>query len=192
MALRSRSWSTHLTRREALKATGLIAAGAAISCTPLRYAVQAVPAEYSSATDLQERVLQAFTETVLPGIAGCRSAMVLRDQAYPFAPYAGTFAASLSARAKSMYGVRSFDRLPAALRAEVICSGLVADAMSRRVYAAAIFLLQVACYAGIYATGGCEAIDFDGNGPPRSPRQVAYADTARFSAIEQSIDGNPN
>ena len=71
-------------------------------------------------------------------------------------------------------------------------SGLSADATTERLYRGAIFLTQIACYAGIYdPEGGCPLIQFDGGYGVRGLDATTYPEPERFLARSVTRDGNP-
>src|SRR5438105_1734614 len=102
-----------IPRRQALRQLGLITAGLAAACTPLRVLVSAYPQAFDDDGGLMDRVIRAFVTAVIPGAPADDPDLVRAhtDPAYPFAQYAGFFAADLSRRA-----VR---RLPADVRSAV-------------------------------------------------------------------------
>ena len=96
--------------------------------------------------------MRAFTAAVIPGFdpGTTDPARALLDHRYPFAKYAPFFASDLSRRAAQRFAGSSFASLDLAQRTAVIMEGLEGDATTRKLYRGAIFLTQVAIYAGIY------------------------------------------
>jgi hypothetical protein len=185
---------TAVTRRQALRSIGLLAAGTLAGCTPVRIALKWAPANYSGGAPLVDRVLRAFVATVLPGADPQRleCARVFVDANYPFASYASTFAADLSSRAHHSYGAPNFALLGPAERTAVVQAALRADAATRKLYTGAIFLAQVAFYSGFYDDGGCSLIGFEGRFRSRPVNELGYADPAAYMARATSRNGNPN
>ena len=56
-----------IPRRQALHQLGLIAAGLAAACTPVRVLVSAYPQAFDDDDELVDRVLRAFVTAVIPG-----------------------------------------------------------------------------------------------------------------------------
>src|SRR2546430_16467975 len=119
-----------IPRRHALRQLGLIAAGLAAACTPMRVLVSAYPQGFDDDDGLVDRVLRAFVTAVIPGAPADDPNLVRAhtDPAYPFAQYAGFFAADLSRRAARRFDGRAFERLPLPERAAGVAGGLAAGA----------------------------------------------------------------
>lgn len=185
---------TLLSRREALRHVGALAAGVAAACTPLRIVLHDYPERFESDADLQERVLLAFATTVIPEAdpGAPHLTRAFADPAYPFAVYRAYFVSDLSRRGAERFGEPSFDRLNHSQRTAVISDGLRADATTRKVYTGAIYLLQISYYAGIYdALSGCALIGFEGVYRFRGAEAITYPDPERFLAAARTADGNP-
>jgi len=155
-----------VSRREAVRSLGLMAAGlAASACAPLRILTGSYPDEFKHRPDVVDRALRAFVSTVIPG-ADPDAADLTRaytDPHYPFARYAAFFASDLTRRAHDRFGEHAFDRLTINQRTAVIRDGLEADGTTRKLYQGAIYLAQIAFYGGIYDDdAGCPLIDFPG------------------------------
>src|SRR2546428_3408689 len=90
-----------LTRRQLLQHLGLITAGLAVACTPLKVLTSASPQAFDDDAELTDGVLRAFALTVIPSApAGDPDlARAFTDPDLPFAPYAGFFASDLARRA---------------------------------------------------------------------------------------------
>lgn len=180
------------TRRVALRMLSVAALGLATGCAPLRIALRWSPAEFRDDPAAVDRVLRAFVATVLPGTElGDDAARVLLDDAYPFAPYAATFTADLSARGARRFGSERFDSLGADQRTAVVESGLRADTITRKLYTGAIFLTQISFYAGTHHDAGCPAIGFEGSYRPRPRTELTYPDPDRFLPHAATETGNP-
>ena len=186
--------TTALSRRDALRYGGVLLAGFAAACTPLRILLHAYPQCFESDAALLERVLRAFALTVIPEADhdAPHLTRAFGDPAYPFAAYRAFFASDLSRRGAERFGEPSFDRLTHAQRTAVIGDGLRADATTRKLYTGAIYLLQISYYAGIYdALGGCPLIGFDGVYRYRGPAAITHPDPERFLGASRTVDGNP-
>jgi hypothetical protein len=182
----------NISRRQLLQQLGLIAAGLAAACTPVRVLVNAYPQRFDDDPVLVDRVLSAFVTAVIPGAAAGDPDLTraFTDRDYPFAPFAAFFAADLERRARARFG-EAFERLSPAARTALIADGLAADATSRKLYSGAIALAQIACYAGIYdAKKGCTLIGFEGgyHFPPLA--DITYPEPTRFLAAALTPDGN--
>src|SRR5437763_6700550 len=141
-----------ISRRQALRQLGLVAAGLTAACTPLRVLGSAYPQAFDDDDALVDRVLRAFVTAVIPGAPADDPDLVraYTDPAYPFAQYVGFFAADLSRRATRRFEGRRFERLPVRERTAVIAEGLAADGTTRKLYNGAVALAQITFYAGIY------------------------------------------
>lgn len=191
---RSGSAPRTLGRRELLRRLGLATAGLAVgACTPLRIGLHAWPERFDAEPGLTDRVLRAFVATIVPGVdpgAG-DPARPLRDPYYHFSRYRAFLASDLCRRAARRFGEGAFERLPLRRREEVVSDGLHADGTTRRLYVGAVFLVQVATYAGIYDDAhGCPLIDFEGRFRPRPLSEFTYPSPGRFLASGLTDDGN--
>src|SRR2546425_372730 len=134
-----------LSRRDALRSLGLIAAGVAVGCTPLRLALHDYPSELD-ARDMLDRVLRAFATAVVPAARADEPDLVraLGDPYYPFAEYRAFFADDLRSRAQRLFATRDFDRLELQQRTAVIQDGLTnADWATKKLYTGAVYLTQI-------------------------------------------------
>lgn len=192
---RSNLPGTPITRRQLLCRAGVLAAGLAAGCTPLRLAFRASPAPFRGHGGAADHALAAFVRTVAPRAAGSTEelARVFGDPAYPFASYRSFFASDLCRRSEDRFGTNRFDTLTAEARARIVEDGLHGDAVARRLYGGATFLAQVAVYAGIYddARGG-RAINFDGANSGFPPEALTYPVPEWYLPAASSLDGNPN
>jgi|SRR5437660_6526429 len=182
-----------IPRRHALRQLGLIAAGLAAACTPMRVLTSAYPQVFDDDDGLVDRVLRAFVTAVIPDAPQDDPDLVRAhtDPAYPFAQYAGFFAADLSRRAARRFGARAFERLDVGERTAVIAEGLAADATTRKLYSGAVVLAQIAFYAGIYdPRKGCPAIGFEGGNHWHPLTDITYPDPERFLSHTRTADGN--
>ncbi len=182
------------SRRDALRHLGVLAAGLATACTPLRIVLHDYPRAFETDAALLDRVLRAFATTVIPEADPDAPHLVraFGDPAYPFAAYRSYFASDLSHRGAARFGEPAFDRLTPAQRTLVVADGLRADATTRKLYTGAIFLMQLSYYAGIYDPAtGCPLIGFEGVYRFRGPDAITHPDPERFFAEMITRDGNP-
>jgi hypothetical protein len=182
-----------IARRQALRQLGLVVAGLTAACTPMRVLVSAYPQTFDDDDGLVDRVLRGFATAVIPDAPPDDPDLVRAhtDPAYPFAQYAGFFAADLSRRAARRFDGRAFERLDVAERTAVIAEGLAADATTRKLYNGAVVLAQIAFYAGIYdPRKGCPAIGFEGGNHLHPLSDITYPDPERFLSHARTADGN--
>jgi hypothetical protein len=182
-----------IPRRQALRQLALVAVGCTAACTPLRVLVNAYPRAFDEDDTLVERVLRAFVTAVIPGARSDDPDLIRAhlDPAYPFAQYAGFFAADLSRRAGRAFEGRPFERLELAERTAVVREGLAADATTSKLYNGAVVLAQIACYAGMYDDRkGCPMIGFEGGYHWHSATDITHPDAARFLSHARTADGN--
>jgi hypothetical protein len=179
-------------RRELI---GLLAAAGLAGCTPARILLQAYPEPFKQDDELNERILSAFADAIIPG-AGEHDRNVVRvyrDEFYPFAKYHRYFASDLCRRAGDVCGTEEFGRLSRRERERVIEAALASDGTSRKLYSGAIMLTQVAFYGGIYDDQrGCAEIAFDGEYRFRGLEAVTYPDPERFLATPMTPSGHPH
>ena len=185
--------SQAINRRTALRSLGLLALGATVGCTPLRVVLNRHPRALDDDAELEDRVLRAFLATVIPGAdTGAPDAIrIFHDRAYPFARYATFFAGDLCRRAAARCRGLTFDRLEAAERTAVVQAGLAADGTTQQLYGGAIYLAQIATYAGIYdAERGSPLIEFEGRYRFRGIAAICHPDPERFLATALTASGN--
>jgi hypothetical protein len=182
---------TSIARREALRRLGVLTAGLASACTPLRIVLHDYPSAFDG-EEASDRVLRAFVLTVIPE-ADARDPNLLRafrDPDLRFAPYRGFFVSDLCQRSAARTG-ESFDRLNQAERLAVVQEGLGADATTARLYTGAILVAQASYYGGIYDdTRGCALIEFEGAYQFRGLAAITYPDPERFLSWPLTADGN--
>jgi hypothetical protein len=189
--------SEGMTRRSMLRTLGIVALGSAAGglagCAPLRVATRWAPAGYAHDGGRVDAALAMFAATIVPGADAEPSdaARILLDDAYPFRSYARTFAADLDSRTRRLSGPPAFTQADAASREAVVADGLRADAATRRLYAGAIFMVQVSFYAGLYTDDGCPLIGFDGRFRGIDRRTHTHPHPERFRAAYATTDGNP-
>lgn len=182
-----------LGRREALLRLAQISVALAASgCTPVRYVLHLYPDELDR-TDAGDRILAAFGRTVVPGarVNDPNVFRALRDPALPFHRFAGFLAADLDDRAQRRHRC-GFAALGPEQRVAVVEDGLQAGGTTCRLYEGAIFLTQIAHFAGIYdPEHGCPLIDFDGAYRFHDLEATTFPDPDRYLARSVSPDGNP-
>lgn len=182
-----------VSRRAVLRTMGLASVALVAGCTPLRILLHDYPKMFDDDRSLTDRILRAFVITVLPG-ADPRAPDLTRaffDPAYPFAPRASYFAADLCRRSSRAFGRSAFDGLDPGRRSQIIDGALHDDATTRRLYNGAIFLAQVAVYAGIYDDSrGCDLIEFHGSRGLLGPHDQRYPHPELYLAREVTADGN--
>ncbi len=182
-----------IPRRQAIRGLAFLTVGLVAACTPLRVLVDAYPQVFDDDDELVDRVLRAFVTAVIPGAPADDPNLVRAhtDPAYPFAQYAGFFAADLSRRAAQRFDGRPFEQLDVHQRTTVIVDGLKADGTTRKLYSGAIALAQIAFYAGMYDDRkGCALIGFEGGYRWHAPNDITYHDPARFLSYARTADGN--
>jgi len=161
-------------------------------CTPLRYALHLYP-DGLDGTDAGDRILAAFAHTVIPGAPPGDASIFrpLTDPELPFRRYSAFLAADLNRRARGAFG-RDFDRVTPGQRMEVVERALAADGTTAQLYGGAVYLVQIAYYAGIYDDQrGCPLIGFDGAYRFRGVEATSFPDPDHYLARQVSPDGNP-
>jgi hypothetical protein len=179
-----------MERREVVRYLSWLAVTAvAGACTPLRIVTRSFPTEFKTDPDLVAETLRAFTAAVVPGFEPGRSdpARALLDTRYKFAKYAPYFASDLTRRTEQRFPGRDFASLDIEQRTRVITDGLAADATTRKLYRGAIYLTQIALYAGIYDSRGCALIRFEGR---YRGAKVSYTNPDSFLPAPATTRGN--
>lgn len=178
-----------MERRAVVRYLAVLLAGVGTgACTPLRILTRSFPDEFKHDPDIVGRTLRAFTAAVIPGFdpGNTNPARALLDHRYPFAAYAPFFASDLSRRADELFAA-AFDALTLEQRTAVIRAGLDADGTTRKLYRGAIYLTQVAIYAGIYDDTGCALIGFPGR---YRGGAISYDEPAVFLPKPRTSRGN--
>ena len=183
-----------LSRREALKRLGFLGGAAlAAGCTPVKVLLHTYPEPFDRDAALVDRVLAALAITVLPdaGVDAATLARPFYDERFPLHRYRNFLASDLCARSERLCGTDRFELLGQEERARVVEDGLAADAITEKLYTGAIFLAQIAFFAGIYdEESGCTFLDFEGRFRPRPLAEQTYPDAERFLARAATVDGN--
>ena len=182
-----------VSRAQFLRTLGLAAVGLAAGCTPVRILLKDYPAAFDHDRALAERTLHGFVTAVIPGAPEDAPNLVriYFDEKYPFARYAGFFAADLCRRAERRFGTAAFGALDRAQRTRVIEDGLSADAVTKKLYEGAVFLAQISFYPGIYDdAAGCGMIGYGGSSDLLPRHEQAHPRPERFLAAARTGDGN--
>jgi hypothetical protein len=177
------------SRRQAIR----LLAGAMGACTPATIVLKAYPEAYRPGSDATEDALEAFIDTVVPGLTAeeRKAITTLRDPFYPLARYADFFASDLDRRAMRERK-RSFQALSAEQRTAVVRGAFSGDPTTRKLYTGAVFLTQVAVYGGIQDDrAGCRLIGFPGGYRLPTATELSYDEKRRFLAPQRFADGNP-
>lgn len=183
-----------VSRRAALKSFAVLAAGVGAACTPLRMAFRWAPGGFDDDQALVDRVLRGFVTAVVPGLSVDDPNLVRHfyDDDYPLAKFRGYLASDLCQESVNRFGTPAFDQLPLAQRTKIIEGRLAKGGVTRRLYRGAVYLTQIACYAGIYDPDrGCPLINFDGRRRNTSVADSTYPMPHRFLSHEITSDGNP-
>jgi hypothetical protein len=182
-----------MTRRAALKSLGAVMGGVAAGCTPARLALQVYDHNFETDAGLTQRTLDSFVETIVPGAGGTPElrTRAFWDPAYPFAGHRAYFASDLCRRAAALHAGSRFHTLSSADRKRVVREALRADSITKRLYEGAIYLTQVAVYAGIYDDRGVGVIGFEGANPGFPAENLTYAGPCSFLPAARTSDGNP-
>ena len=182
-----------ITRRAALQSLGALMGGVAAGCTPARLALHVYDHNFETDAGLTLRTLDAFVDTVVPGAGGTpeERTRAFSDPAYPFAGYHAYFASDLCRRAAALRAGSRFHTLSREDRRRVVREGLRADSITQRLYEGAIFLTQVAIYAGIYDDRGSGVIGFEGANAGFPAEDLSYAYPRSYLPAPRTSDGNP-
>ena len=186
------SHTSHLTRRQLCAALFGVAAGAMAGCAPVRIVLDDYPERFGKPYGPTDLVLHAFAVTVAPCQANVADpARALADPFFPFARFRSWLASDLCRRAGQFRGMR-FDQLDTSQRVHVITEGLQADAVTRKVYTGAVFLIQLAAYGAIYGdVDGAPGIRYDGTYRFQGLAAVTYPEPETFLPAALTADGNP-
>ncbi len=182
-----------ITRRDVLRRLGVLTAGLATACTPLRIVLHDYPHSCDEDAGCRDRVLRAFVLTVIPEAeAGDPNlTRAFSDPDLHFAPYRGFFVSDLCRRAAARTGTATFERLSLEERTAAVQEGLQADATTARLYTGAILVAQASYYASIYDDArGCRLIGFDGAYQFHGIEAITYPDPERFLSWPATPDGN--
>lgn len=163
MGAENRDLPSALHRREFLLL--MASAGFASACTPLQIGLKIYPRDFKENTQLVDETLRAFVLTVVPGMPKDDPNLirVFHDELFRVDTHRGWLAFDLCDRARDLTGEPRFVALEYADRERVISAALAAGGVTKRLYTAAIYVSQIAIYAGIYDDdAGCPVWSFDG------------------------------
>ncbi len=184
-----------LSRRDVLRTLAWVTAGLAGSaCVPAELVFNASPAPHKRDPNIVEPILRMFVETVVPGTPVDQPglARVFFDPFYPLTSHRAWLARDLNDRAMQRFR-QPFDGLPRSARESIIRAGLASPGLTARIYNGAVFLAQVAVYAGLtHPTGACPAIGFQGPAGVLPLSDQTYPEPRRYLGRTRSVNGNPN
>jgi hypothetical protein len=181
-----------ISRHDFLKQIAFSAGFLITSCTPVKILLNTHENKFDNDTDLKQKVLSAFVGAVIPGSDNCdpNSLKIFCDEYYPFHKYCGFFISDLCAKSKNLFGTENFYDLSLQEQTELIQAGLDDDAVTSRIYSAAIFISQVSVYCSIYDDKkGCELIDFPGS-YAFVDAEMHYQNSQLYLAAELTSTGN--
>lgn len=184
-----------LSRRDVVRTLAWISAGLASSaCVPAELIFNASAAPHKRDPNIVEPILRLFVETVVPGAVVERpgSADVFFDPFYPLTPHRAWLARDLNDRAMRQFH-QPFDGLPRGSRESIIQAGLSSSGLTGRLYHGAVFLAQVAVYAGLaHPAGACPTIGFAGPSGLLPLVDQTYPEPRRYLGRAHGINGNPH
>jgi hypothetical protein len=152
------------------------------------------PGEFDIDTARVQGNLRAFAATIVPAASPTDPALIrpFYDRRYPLARFRGLFATDLARRARARSGETHLDRLSLAEREAIVREGLHGDAVMRRLYTGAVFMVQLAALGGIYAeSAGVPLLGFEGQYRFRGIEAITYPNPERFLAAALTGTGNP-
>lgn len=185
--------ATDVSRRSFLYSLLLLGGAGVVGCTPARAIFRLYDDRFDDDRELVDRFLRSFATTIIPGASPSQPDLVriFRDERFPFSRHLGLFASDLARRSHTRFGSDRFDELDAARRAMIVRDGLAADAITARLYRAAILATQVSFYGSIYDDDrGCELIGFPGANAGFSDEEMYYRETASILGPSMTADGN--
>lgn len=167
--------------------TGAITAG----CSPVKILLNSYPDKYNK-VHLQKKIFKSFVTTVIPGAEKSETDLsrILLDDYYPFAKRCAYFTSDLCSRSRNLFNSENFDELSFEQRTKVIQSGLISDTLTKKLYTAAVYMVQVSFYCGIYDDEyGCKLIDFQGSYGFMED-EIYYSNCNSLLAKEITAEGN--
>jgi len=182
-----------MERRRVLGWMVAAVAVAATGCAPARLLLRTDRPRPENGATGAEATLRAFALTIVPGVdpAAPDLARVYRDPSYPLARFRSFLVADLDRRAGRLVG-RPFALLAPRNRHAVVLSGVRAHGVTGRLYTGAVYLTQVALYAGIYDdAAGSPLIDFPGAGHLVSDEERTWPATEALFRPGPARAGNP-
>jgi len=172
-------------RRQAI---GLLATMAiASSCMPIKviFNTRKEPEKNYDTT------LRAFSEVIIPEAQFEEPGLtdVFYDEYYPFLKYIRILSEDLDKVSKKEYQTDCFSDLSLIRRTEIVDRRLIHNGVSGAIYMAAIYLIQLSYFTGIYNPDkGCELIGFQ----CEDQETDSYQDIAYFEGDPATSDGNPS
>ena len=187
-----RAGKSDVRRRDFIRI--MAGAGLATACTPVRIGLKIYPREFEEHSQLVEETLRAFVLTIVPGIPEDAPDLTrpFHDELFRLDAHCGFLASDLCTRADRIAGNRRFALLAYEDRARVVADGLAAGGVTTRLYSAAAYVTQIACYASIYDDGkGCIITGFEGRFNIERMAGVRDPHLDLFREITSSGTGNP-
>lgn len=182
-----------IARRSFLHSLLLLTGAVAVGCTPARAIFKLYDDRFDDDDVLVDAYLRAFATTIVPGarLAQPDLVRIFRDERFPFATRIGLFTSDLARRSRTLFGTERFDTLDAARRAAVVRDALDADAITARLYRAAILATQASYFGSIYDDErGCAMIEFPGANAGFAAEEMFYVDTPSLLGPAMTADGN--
>lgn len=172
-----------LDRRRLIALLAVATAGlAAPGCIPLDRLLSRYRSMLGDDPELETSIYRGLVDAVVPGLdAGTLDSpnltRVFFDEDLPFAPYHLDLSAHLCKSARRHFDDWRFDELNPAERRQVVRLGLNGGRLVGRLYAAGVFITQVATYAGIYDDDrGCAMIEYPGRNQLLNWGRMCYQD----------------
>jgi len=173
------------TRRQSI---GLVASMAiASSCMPIKVIFNAGKEPDKN----YDTTLRAFSEVIIPDAQSDEPGLtdVFYDAYYPFLKYIKILAEDLDNASMKNCQTDRFSNLSLTKRTEIVEQKLTDKGFSKAIYMAAVFLIQVSYFTGIYNPGEeCDLIGFH----CEDQETDSYQDFAYFEGEPATIDGNPS
>lgn len=135
--------------------------------------------------------LRAFSEVIIPEAQFEEPGLtdVFYDEYYPFLKYIRILSEDLDKVSKKEYQTDCFSDLSLIRRTEIVDRRLIHNGVSGAIYMAAIYLIQLSYFTGIYNPDkGCELIGFQ----CEDQETDSYQDIAYFEGDPATSDGNPS
>lgn len=180
-------------RRLFIKEMSLAFAMISTGCSSIAKIVMQYPEEFDSNLGIIEESLKAFSTTIIPG-ADINDPDLIRafsDPYYPFLQIRGYFVYTLSRLSNKYFSKQKFFDLKENQRIQLVTKVLKSGGRKRQLFKAAIALVQISYYAGIYdARKGCLLIDYHGMNYGYRPEEMFYDDYYNHLAREETTNGN--
>ncbi len=180
-------------RREFLYQSVIISLFTGSGCSAIAKIAMNYPDVYDTDQDIIRQSLLAFATTVIPAgnLHDPHLIKAFSDPYFPFLKIRGYFIYALDKMTDRHYQKTSFYQLHENERTTVIKRGLESKGKKRQLFNAAVSLVQISHYAGIYnAESGCELIDFHGSRFGYNGPGMFYKNTINYMALEQTSSGN--